>query len=128
MRTITAFIRAFRRQWQDEEFRAIAGLTGGLLLMGTVVYMLVEHWSPLDALYFCVVTLTTVGYGDFSPKTDIGKGFTIIVILAGVGIIVAFASSIVNGMVKGREERRGALKAPAAVDLIRATVRRRASP
>ena len=47
----------------------------------------------LDALYFSVVTLTTVGYGDFSPQTDIGKIFTIIYIIGGIGIIFGFMSA-----------------------------------
>ena len=105
MGTITAFIRAFRVQWHDETFRAIVGLAAGLLIAGTVIYTIVEGWSPLDALYFSVVTLTTVGYGDLAPTTDLGKGFTIVFILAGVGIIVAFASQVVNAMVADRTER-----------------------
>ncbi len=105
MGTITAFIRAFRVQWHDETFRAIVGLAAGLLVAGTLVYTIVEGWSPLDALYFSVVTLTTVGFGDFAPQTDLGKGFTIVFILAGVGIIVAFASQVVNAMVADRTER-----------------------
>jgi hypothetical protein len=74
MFTVTAFVRALRRQWQDEEFRAITSFAAGLILAGTVVYMLVEHWPPLDAPYSCIVTLATGGYGDLSPKTDVGKG------------------------------------------------------
>ena len=105
MGTITAFIRAFRVQWQDETFRAIVGLVAGLLIAGTVFYTIVEGWSPLDSLYFSVVTLTTVGFGDFAPQTDLGKGFTIVFILAGIGIIVVFASQVVNAMVADRTER-----------------------
>jgi voltage-gated potassium channel Kch len=92
-------------QWHDETFRAIVGLAAGLLIAGTVIYTIVEGWSPLDALYFSVVTLTTVGYGDLAPTTDLGKGFTIVFILAGVGIIVVFASQVVNAMVADRTER-----------------------
>lgn len=105
MSTITAFIRAVRVLWTDETFRAIVGLAAGLLIAGTVFYTLVEGWSLLDALYFSVVTLTTVGFGDFAPHTDLGKGFTIVFILAGIGIIVAFASQVVNAMVADRTER-----------------------
>ena len=105
MSTITAFIRAIRVLWQDESFRAIVGLAAALLVSGTVFYVIVEGWSPLDALYFSVVTLTTVGFGDFAPHTDLGKGFTIVFILAGIGIVVAFASQVVNAMVADRTER-----------------------
>jgi len=104
MRTLTSFVRAVTRQWQDASFRAIVGLAVGLLLTGTVFYIIVEEWSPLDALYFCVVTLATVGFGDLTPRTDLGKAFTIVFILVGVGIIVAFASRVVNAMVTDRAE------------------------
>lgn len=111
MSTITAFIRAIRVLWQDESFRAIVGLAAALLVSGTVFYVIVEGWSPLDALYFSVVTLTTVGFGDFAPHTDLGKGFTIVFILAGIGIVVAFASQVVNAMVADRTERARAQRA-----------------
>jgi hypothetical protein len=85
----------------------------GLLGAGTLVYSVLEGWSPLDALYFCVVTLATVGYGDLHPVTDLGKAFTILYILTGVGVLVVFASRVVNTMVdqqsavvRERRERR----------------------
>src|SRR3954469_14521323 len=62
------------------------------LSIGTVVYHLVEHFSWVDSYYFSVVTLATVGYGDFSPHTTFGKIFTTFYILAGVGLITTFFS------------------------------------
>jgi voltage-gated potassium channel len=44
---------------------------------GAFVYTFLENWSYLDALYFSVVTATTVGYGDVVPVTVFGKIFTI---------------------------------------------------
>lgn len=44
----------------------------------------------MDSLYFSVITLTTVGYGDFSPQTPGGKIFTMIDILVGLGLISGF--------------------------------------
>jgi voltage-gated potassium channel Kch len=104
MRTILAFMLAFRQEWRDESFRAIVSLALTLVFVGTIFYTLVEGWSPLDALYFSVVTMATVGYGDLSPKTDLGKAFTIVFILVGVGILVTFASRVVNAMVDQRAE------------------------
>ena len=61
---------------------------------GTWIYHRVEGWSWLDSLYFTFITLTTVGYGDFSPQTDTGKIFTMIYILFGLGIIAAFITLV----------------------------------
>jgi voltage-gated potassium channel len=49
-----------------------------LLVMGTasIIYKLTEHTGALDAVYWSVVTATTLGYGDFSPHTGSGKVLT----------------------------------------------------
>ena len=54
----------------------------------TVFYHFQEHWGWIDALYFSVITLSTVGYGDFSPQTPVGKLFTVGYILCGLGMFV----------------------------------------
>lgn len=61
-----------------------------------MVYHYLEGWEWLDSIYFCIITLTTVGYGDFSPQTDAGKAFTIIYIIMGVGIILSFINTVYN--------------------------------
>ena len=58
-----------------------------LLLFGSATfYHKVENWRYIDALYFSAATMTTVGYGDITPKTDTGKLFTIAFVFAGVGM------------------------------------------
>jgi voltage-gated potassium channel len=59
---------------------------------GTLVFHLVEKLSWLNAYYFSVITLATVGYGDITPKTDLGKFLTTIYIFIGVGIITTFVT------------------------------------
>jgi hypothetical protein len=56
--------------------------------------MVLEGWGWLDALYFSVVTLATVGFGDLHPTTDEAKLFTIVYIIFGVGILAAFVSEV----------------------------------
>ncbi|HNJ43748.1 MAG TPA: potassium channel family protein, partial [Acidobacteriota bacterium] len=56
-----------------------------LIVFGTVTFHLLEGWSLLDSLYVTVITLATVGYGDFVPKTWEGRLFTIMFVLVGVG-------------------------------------------
>ena len=65
-----------------------------ILFGGALFYHLIEGWSYLDSVYFSAITLTTIGYGDFSPKTDAGKLFTIIYIGVGVGLILTFINTV----------------------------------
>jgi voltage-gated potassium channel len=69
-------------------------LVAALLALGTgvVVYHSVEHLSWVDAYYFSVITLATVGYGDITPHTAAGKIFTTFYVLFGIGIITTFIS------------------------------------
>ena len=75
-----------------------------LLLVSSVFYHYVEKWRYIDALYFTAATMTTVGYGDITPKTDIGKIFTIFYVFAGVGIALYGLSLIASHFVEVREE------------------------
>ncbi|WP_419880535.1 potassium channel family protein [Peribacillus sp. B-H-3] len=69
-----------------------------LLLSGTIFYHKEEGLSILDALYFCVTTLTTVGNAEFVPQTNIGKIFTIIYIFAGTGLTFSVVGRIAVGI------------------------------
>lgn len=77
-------------------FRVLLGLTILTLSVGTVFYHFVEGFSWLDAYYFSVVTLATVGYGDLTPHTNFGKLFTTFYIFIGVGIITTFITYTVR--------------------------------
>ncbi|MBU7004144.1 MAG: hypothetical protein HXS50_01160, partial [Theionarchaea archaeon] len=44
----------------------------------------IEEISWIDSLYLTIATITTVGYGDVAPKTDVGRIFAIPVIIIGV--------------------------------------------
>jgi voltage-gated potassium channel len=92
--TILRFIRAFAHGLKDAEFRALLLVLVGLLVSGTIFYSTVEGWGLLDALYFSVTTLATVGYGDLHPTTPLSKVFTIVYIVLGVGVFVAFITKV----------------------------------
>lgn len=67
-----------------------------ILLIGMVFYHFVEGWRYLDALYFCSTTLGAVGYGDFAPKTDIGKIFTMFYQFIGIPFFVYTTSLFIE--------------------------------
>jgi voltage-gated potassium channel len=86
--------RALAAVWRDPETKALPVVAGALVLTGTIFYWRFEDWTIIEALYFCVVTLTTVGYGDLSPTTDETRIFTIVYILTGFGVLVALLTSV----------------------------------
>ena len=100
--TLWGFLVGFWRGLRDREFRALFLVFLGLLLAGTGFYSSVEGWSLLDSLYFSVMTLSTVGYGDLAPTTELSKMFTIVYILAGAGIFVAFITKVTEGRLHHR--------------------------
>ncbi len=88
-KTIISFLR-------DKEYRDLMFTTIIILGIGTVMYHLLEGWTWLDSFYFSVITLTTIGYGDFSPQTEGGKLFTVLYILVVLGMILAFINTVYN--------------------------------
>lgn len=86
--------RLYREMLKQPETRALLILSALVLAGGMVFYMRVEHWGPLDSFYFCVVTLGTVGYGDITPKTDLGKAFTTLYIIIGLSVIGGFLATM----------------------------------
>jgi voltage-gated potassium channel len=88
---------------RDPTVRPLGVWLATLIVIGAVFYHNVESWGWLDAFYFTVITLATVGFGDLSPETDVGKLFTIFYVLAGIGILVAFVDATVQ---RGSDRRR----------------------
>ena len=79
---------------RDRDSRPVLIWAGTALLGGTLVYHWLEGWSLLDALYFCVITLATVGYGDLTPTTPFARAFTIVYVINGIVILLAFFDRI----------------------------------
>ena len=100
--------RALAAVWRDPETKALPVVAGALVLTGTLFYWRFEDWSFIESLYFSIVTLTTVGYGDFSPTTPETQIFTIIYILTGFGVLVALLTSVAQQYLKHKTESRPA--------------------
>jgi voltage-gated potassium channel len=82
-----------------------------VLVSASLVVLQVESKSPDanikdggDALWWALVTITTVGYGDRFPVTPIGRSTAVFVMLAGVGIIGALASILASLLVPSADE------------------------
>jgi voltage-gated potassium channel len=99
-------IRALVLMLRDPHERAPALLVASLLIVGIVFYTLVEGWTVVDAVYFSAMSLATVGYGDLVPDTDVGKLFTVVYVLAGIGILVSFFTALASKTLALQSERR----------------------
>ena len=106
--------RAVTAVWRDPETKALPFAAGALLLTGTLVFWRFEDWTVIEALYFCVVTLTTVGYGDFSPTHPGTQIFAIVYILTGFGVLVALLTSVAEKYLEQKAEARPAARPLAA--------------
>src|ERR687894_2617573 len=97
------FARTLVWLWRrDPDLRALVILVFFTLLTGTIFYRLQEGWSLVDALYFSVTTLTTLGLGDLYPTTTIGKLFTVVYIFSGLGLIAGFINTIAMDALSGQ--------------------------
>ena len=90
---------------KDFDYYILLSLAITVVILGTVVFHLLEKWSWIDSLYFTVITLATVGYGDLTPTTPVGKLFAVIFVISGVGIFLAFLNKVMERRVKRSEGR-----------------------
>ena len=63
--------------------------------LGFVYGVYYEGWSALVSFYWTIITITTVGYGDFAPTTQEGRLFMSFYILACGGIFAAIMTSVI---------------------------------
>ena len=80
----------------DTRFRRYLVVLLSMLIIGSVGLAILEGLSFFDALYFIIVTIATVGYGDIVPVTDAGRLLVLILILAGVGTVVTVAAYFIE--------------------------------
>lgn len=87
--------------WERHDNRILGASALSVLTVGTVVYHLLEDWSWVDSFYFSSVAVTTVGFGDLTPSTDVSKLFTVFYIFSGLAIVSVW----LNARLKHRETK-----------------------
>jgi voltage-gated potassium channel len=71
----------------------------GAVLLGTIMFHVLEGWSILDSLYVTAQTVTTVGFGDLAPRTPGGRAFAAIFMMVSVGVVLYALTSTVQTIV-----------------------------
>jgi voltage-gated potassium channel len=81
----------------------------GCAAVGTAGYLVIQPgWTPLDALYMTVITLTTVGFREIGTLNDAGRIWTMVLSVTGVGLIFGSVGIVAEYLVveatSGRRE------------------------
>ncbi|KFY29951.1 hypothetical protein V493_02196 [Pseudogymnoascus sp. VKM F-4281 (FW-2241)] len=76
-----------------------------LWFVGAVIFWISEDreqgWSYFEALYFCYISLLTIGYGDYSPTSNAGKAFFVFWSLVAVPIVTTLISDMSDTVISG---------------------------
>jgi len=83
-------------------FRLPLILTVLVMLIGTLGYMIIDDFPLMDAIYQTGITFTTVGFGEIKPISDMGRIFTITLIIFGF-VVFSIAIGIIAEVVKKGE-------------------------
>lgn len=108
------FIKVVKKQWKLLMAVVLVALFD-ILITAIIMFQSEQEIDPVtgeyifktfyDAFYWSAITLTTVGYGDFSPVSDVGKTLSIISSLLGIGIIALPSSIITAGYMQELNQR-----------------------
>ncbi|MEM9540734.1 MAG: NAD-binding protein [Cyanobacteria bacterium P01_E01_bin.42] len=93
----------FERKYQRLKQQLLGGFAGlgGVFVMGTLWYSLIENWSWTEAAYMTTITLSTVGFGEIRPLSDRSRIFTVALIFMGVFVIGYIANRFTEAMIGG---------------------------
>jgi voltage-gated potassium channel len=103
MRFIRVYVELFRAVFAAFRAPRVQALLVVCLLIAlteALVFTRVEGWSLLDAFYFSVVSMATVGYGDLAPTTPLGKVSCMVFLVVGIGVFVLTVSSIAQAIMR----------------------------
>ncbi|WP_157054234.1 potassium channel family protein [Ruegeria sp. 6PALISEP08] len=106
MNSLTRITRGIGVALKDGRVKGLLAFTTGMILWASVFYHYVEGWSWLDSIYFSVVTISTVGFGDFSPETAAGKVFTMVYIIVGLGVFVTAATTVADTILSQDDDKK----------------------
>ena len=105
---LVVMLSLFQVLWdlfKQPKYRSVLLWTLLIVASGTIFYHRVEGWDWVDSFYFSVVTLATVGYGDFAPTTTWSKLFTVAYILVGFSVFISFAGMLTQERIELRKTR-----------------------
>ena len=98
-----AALLAFLRR---ENLFRLMGVIAALVLVGAAGLTYFEEDRPFhDALWWAIVTLTTVGFGDISPTSFGGRVIGVVLMFFGIGVLGTFTGTIASAFVAQRQRK-----------------------
>ena len=93
--------------WRKEAFRGLFSVTLMTLFLGSWFYYRYEPTITtwVDAYYFSVITLTTIGYGDIGPTTPLTRIFTTFYAIGGLGILTGLIGIVGETVLEDANQR-----------------------
>lgn len=88
-----------------------------IMIVGVLGFIHIEGLAFVDALYFTIVTIATVGYGDIHPVTYAGKALSLVLIICGVGTFLGVVANATDLLLNKREEKERIQKVNMALSL-----------
>lgn len=118
--TVGKTLGAWERIAREGSLHKIALVGGGVTFVGALLVWALERDAPgshiadfSTALWWAIVTVTTVGYGDITPVTTMGRFVAAILMVTGIGTIGLLASTLASVLVPQRSEGPSPAPAPA---------------
>ena len=73
----------------------------GIIALGTCGYYFVEHMPLFEAFYMTIITLSTVGFAEVIPLSQVGRAMTVIIIILGISVGAYTIGVLVRALVEG---------------------------
>lgn len=91
------------KEFIKDYFRFVVPMAALFLLIaiGTMGYMIIDNYGFFDAFYMTIITIATVGYGEVQPLSQVGKVFTIFLIITSFGTFAYAVSAMTRFVVDG---------------------------
>lgn len=90
---------------RNSRMRLGCALLAGVVLIGTVGFMLIEGWSAIQALYTVVLIVSTLGFSDLRPSDTRGQLLTIVLIAMGVGTLYYLVGALAQNLIENQFDR-----------------------
>jgi voltage-gated potassium channel len=73
-----------------------------VIFFGTIGYVVIEGWDPIDAFYMTVISITTTGFAEIRPLSHTGRMFTVAIIILGVSTIAYIGGRTAQVFIESR--------------------------